>query len=308
MKLINSEIRFEVTNKCNAHCIMCPREKMKRPQGVLDMGLFTRVLDEAIGYGARQVSLENYGETFIDPYIFDRARYAKSKGMKVYTITNGSLIDDGKAALIAELFDKIRVSMYGITKTTYEKVHKGLSFDNVKRNVERLFEARSRLRSNLHIELYFLLMEENKEEKEAFISAYGKRADAVSVWKPHNWSDGRNYRRLLDKKKASCGRPATGPIQIQWDGLVVPCCFDYDSRIILGDMKKQTLRDVLHSRAYDDLRKAHKEGDFSKYPFCDMCDQLQKRSDVLVYTTIKDSKVGATNTAYFDLKNEEEKG
>ena len=62
MRLINPEIRFEVTNICNAKCIMCPREKMKRPQGVLDMALYKRVLDEAVCAGANQVSLENYGE------------------------------------------------------------------------------------------------------------------------------------------------------------------------------------------------------------------------------------------------------
>lgn len=301
MKLLNSEIRFEVTNRCNARCIMCPREKMKRPQGVLDMELYKRTLDEAVAAGARQVSLENYGESFLDPHIIERAQYARSKGLAVYTITNGSLLDEKTIDGIVRYFDKIRVSMYGVTKATYEKIHVGLTYETVVKNVEDLFAARARAKSLLRIEMYFLLMKENEHEMKAFLERYEKKADAVSVWKPHNWGDGRGY-RSASPAKVSCGRPMTGPVQVQWDGTVVPCCFDYDSRIVLGDLKTGTLRDVLKGERYEALRQAHAKGDFSRYPFCNACDQLHKRADVLVYTTIRNSVVGATNTTYFDLK------
>jgi len=304
MKLINPEIRFEVTNKCNAKCIMCPREKMKRPQGTLDMTLYKRVLDEACANGARIVSLENYGESFLDPYIFERARYARSKGCDVFTITNASVLDEEKCRRIHEVFTKIRVSMYAVTAKTYESIHVGLSFEKVRRNLERLLELKNELKSPLKIEIYFLLINENRHEMDEFIRLYGKRANALSVWKPHNWGDGREYRLPLTKMKVSCGRPATGPVQIQWDGKVVPCCFDYDSRIILGDLTRMTLHDVLHGDAYERLREAHSDGNFKDFPFCNLCDQLNKREDVLVYTTIKDAAVGATNTTYFNLKKE----
>ncbi|MFH1790720.1 MAG: radical SAM/SPASM domain-containing protein [Candidatus Omnitrophota bacterium] len=306
MKLINPEIRFEVTNRCNARCIMCPRDKMKRPQGVLDMALYKRVLDEACEYGATQVSLENYGESFLDPFIFERAEYAKSKGMKVFTITNGSIMDAESAAKMAGLFDKIRVSMYAVTKETYESIHKGLDFETVRGNVETLLTTRRAVKSGLRIEMYFLLLDENRHEMDAFLKTYEPRVDAVSVWKPHNWSDGRAYRERAGRK-VSCGRPFTGPVQVQWDGLAVPCCFDYDSRIVLGDFNKETLKDILKGEKYERLRRAHASGNFGAYPFCDSCDQLHKRADVLVYTNIKNSKVGATNTAYFDLEEEQKK-
>lgn len=300
MKLINPEIRFEVTNKCNARCIMCPREKMKRKQGILDFDLYKKILNEAISYGAKQVSLENYGESFLDPYIFKRAEYAKSKGLEVYTITNGSLFNEENCQKVLELFDKVRISMYATTKETYEALHRGLIFEEVKAKVMRLFRMRKQKNSNLRIEMYFLLMEENKHEMEDFIKEFKNVTDALSVWRPHNWGDGRKYRGVTEKR-SSCNRPFIGPVQVQWDGLAVPCCFDYDSRIILGDFNKETLYAILHGEKYNALRCAHRSGDFSKFPFCNICDQLNKRDEVLVYTTIENSKVGATNTTYFDL-------
>jgi len=301
-KLINSEIRLEPTNLCNSRCIMCPREKMKRAQGIMDMDLYKKIMDQAVDAGADKVSLENYGEAFLDPYIFERAEYARSKGLKTFTITNGSLFDEEKCQKTAELFDKIRISMYGITKATFESIHKGIEFEQVEANVARLFKVRNETKdSSLKIEMYFLLMDQNKHELKSWLDKYEKIADAASIWKPHNWSDGRTYRKPHGKK-ISCNRPFVGPLQVQWDGMVVPCCFDYDSRMILGDLNRESLYEVMSGTRYNELRKAHREGDFSKFPFCNTCDQLNKKDDVLVYTTIKDAKVGATNTAYFALQ------
>lgn len=301
-KLINSEIRIEPTNICNASCIMCPREKMKRSQGVLDRSLYKRIVDQSVDVGAKRISLENFGETFLDPYIFERAEYAKSRGLYTLTITNASLLDDEKCLDALKLFNVIRISMYSITKDTYETIHRGLKFEKARDNVERLISLQKQIKdSKTRIEIYFLLMDENKHEMHEFLNRYEKRVDAVAVWKPHNWGDGRIYRKLLGKK-ITCGRPFTGPLQVQWDGLVVPCCFDYDSRMILGDLNKQTIHEVFSGEKYKEIRTAHQQGDFSKYPFCNVCDQLNKREDVLVYTNIKQAKVGATNTTYFVLK------
>jgi len=40
MRLINPAIRFEVTNKCNYHCMVCPREKQKRLPGEMSFASF----------------------------------------------------------------------------------------------------------------------------------------------------------------------------------------------------------------------------------------------------------------------------
>jgi MoaA/NifB/PqqE/SkfB family radical SAM enzyme len=208
----NKEIRFEVTNKCNAKCIMCPREKMSRPQGVLDMRLYIRVLDEAHSMGADVVSLENYGETFMDPLFFERAAYAKGKGMRVFTITNGSLFDKRCAEKSVYFTDKVRFSIYGTTKEVYESIHKGLTYETVVGNLEYLLELKKKMAAKTpKVEVYFLLMDQNAHQAEEFKKRWLGKADDIAIWKPHNWSDGRAYRQLdIDKKKVTCGRPGKG--------------------------------------------------------------------------------------------------
>ncbi len=299
----NQEIRFEVTNKCNAACIMCPREKHTRPQGILDMDLYIRVLDEAFDMGARIVNLENYGETFIDPYFFDRAAYAKGKGMKVYTVTTGSLLNPRLAELCLYFIDKIRFSFYGTTKEVYEKIHVGLKYEMSLGNIEHLLSIKKKKnKKSPRIEVYFLMLPENEHQVEEFKKRWQGAVDHISIWKPHNWGDGRGYRSIHQSQpKVTCGRPRRGPVQIQWDGRVVPCCYDYNSTIVLGDLNTHSLYEVLTGKGYEDFRKAHDVGSFHLYPYCDNCDQLQKREDVLVYSTIEQSRVGALNSTYIQL-------
>lgn len=302
-KLTNPEIRLETTNRCNASCIMCPREKMTRPMGVLDMELFKRVVDEAVEAGATTVSLDHYGEPLMDPHFIERVKYAKKKGLLTFTVTNASLLNkELSEKLILAGFDKLRISMYGMTKEVFEKIHKGLDFDTVIGNIHSLLKARKALdRKNPRIEMCFLVLEENKDQVGLFRKEWEGVADDISIWKPHNWSDGRAFRKPDPKKKKTCGRPDTGPLQMQWDGIVIPCCFDYNSKIILGDLKKQSLAEVMRDPRYEALRDAHRKAEFWKYPLCDICDQLEEREDVLIYTTVKNSRVGATNTAHFNL-------
>jgi radical SAM protein with 4Fe4S-binding SPASM domain len=301
--LTNPEIRIEPTNTCNAKCTFCPRELMERRQGIMNMGFYKRIIDEAVEAGAKKVSLENYGETFLDPHIFERAAYAKSKGMETLTITNASLLNEEKNKKILELFDVIRISMYGMTKAVYEGIHVHLNFETVRDNTDNLLALRKQMNSQTKIMMYFLLLEENRHELDVWLEKYEPLATTVAVWKPHNWGNGRAYREV-SSKKTSCNRPQTGPLQVQWNGEIVPCCFDYDSKIKLGNLNNQSIGEVFNSREYRDLRDAHNAGDYSKFPFCAGCDQLNKREDVLVYTNNKEAKVGATNTTFFDLTKE----
>lgn len=291
MKLLNPEIRLEPTNFCNSHCVMCPRELMTRKKGFMEMDLYHKIIDEAVTLGAKVCSLENFGEPFLDPSLIEKAEYAKSKGLKTYTISNGSLLGKRMAEKAVKAFDKIRISFYGTSKDTYEYVMRGLNYDKAYENLENLLENHGDCR----IEIYFLALGINEHETEFFIRRYAHRAK-VSVWKPHNWIYGRDYRELGETKK-SCGRPFSGPLQVHWNGKVVPCCWDFNSEMILGDLNTQTISEVLEGESYLKIRNAHVTGKFKDY-LCDKCDQLYRDESVMVYTNIEEAKVGKTNTGY----------
>lgn len=308
MQLINKEIRIETTNQCNAHCVMCPREKLTREQGVMGMDLFKRIIDEVATYGIANVFLGGFGESMLDPFFVERVRYVKKFGLFCNFICNGSLLDEEKAGeLIDAGLDEIRFSVYGATAQTYSKIHRGLSFDETMRNIRNLLDLRDSLgKRTPRVLVFYLLFGENFHEVEEFKKEWINKADSIEVWKPHNFGDGRQYRQLNGAKRRSCNRPQIGPIQVQWDGTIIPCCWDYDGRMVLGDMKTHTLKEILHSEKYLAIQKAHIANKFNDYPFCQQCDQLMDHSDALVFSNRHnlppEKAVNLTNSNLYDLQ------
>ena len=44
-------------------------------------------------------------------------------------------------------------------------------------------------------------------------------------------------------------------MSIAWDGDVVPCCFDYDKKIVLGNIENETLSEIWNGTKMHDLRR-----------------------------------------------------
>jgi 2-iminoacetate synthase ThiH len=59
-------VQIESTNLCNAKCVFCPRDEMHRRQGVMDLDLFRKIVDECAALGITHVRVHNYGEPFLD--------------------------------------------------------------------------------------------------------------------------------------------------------------------------------------------------------------------------------------------------
>jgi len=123
----------------------------------------------------------------------------------------------------------------------------------------------------------------------------------LEVWRPHGWAGGRDYRDLNPKKK-TCGRPFRGPVQINADGKMMVCCFDFDARLIVGDTYKKTIKEILKDKPFIRIREKHESGDLSGL-ICQTCDQLNEGEDVLLYSNRDpDKQLGCTSSTKFCLE------
>lgn len=307
MKLLNPEVRIETTNICNATCIMCPREKMDRIEGVMDMDLFKKIVDESKALGAKAVFMGGFGEPLTDPLLVERVQYVKDRGLFCNFISNGSLFDEKQARGFIEAgLDEVRFSFYGQTKEVYESVHRGLNYEITHRNIHRFLQLKKDMgKKNPSILVYFLVLEQNKNQIQAFRDEWENVADFIEIWAPHNFGYGREYREINAHKKTSCGRPKRGPLQFQYDGTMIPCCYDFDGKMILGDIREKSIPEILKGKEYEALRTAHESGDFSSHSFCDNCDQLVEHSDALIFTNRHnlppEEAVLLTNSNHFNL-------
>ncbi len=287
-KLQHPEVRYEVTDHCNASCIMCPRESHDRPHGIMDQRQYERSIDEVAALGAEQVVLTGFGEPMLDRKLEDKIRYAKSKGLRTYIISNGSALTPKRASgLLLAGLDELRVSYYGMRAETYGAVMRGLDHARTTKNLLHFLSVRKSLGVPCKVQLSYLVLPENEQDVDQFLTFWKPLVDYIEVWRPHNFGDGKNY-RSRQGEKATCGRPQNGPLQIQWNGEVIPCCYDYNNQIVLGNGFEQSVPDILRGERYEALREAHRKGEFWRFPYCDQCDQLLEHSDALVYTNRHD--------------------
>ena len=306
-RLLHPEVRYEVTDNCNASCIMCPRDKHEhgREHGIMDQAQYERSIDEVVALGAEKIVLTGFGEPMLDKRLEDKVAYASSKGLSTYFITNGSALTPRRARKLLEAgLSEMRVSFYGMRPETYNAVMQGLDFNRTLKGVLEFLRLREELGATTRVQISYLELPENKSDTEAFREYWLPKVDAVEIWKPHNFGDGRDYRDRTEEK-TSCGRPENGPLQIQWNGEVIPCCYDYNNQIILGNAFEQPVLDVLNGPKYRLLRHAHRMKQFGMFPYCDQCDQLRPHADALIYTNRHnlppEEAVKLSNTDLFNL-------
>lgn len=304
----SNEMRFEVTTRCNYRCIICPRDKLTRKIESMSFKLFRylfdKIRDESPQYDT--MTFPGMGEPLLDKTLCKKISFAKKKKIKVLLLTNASLLTLNKFKEIENAgLDSVRVSIYGHNEKTYSQIHgiknSGL-FNRIKNN---LLEISKKKKNTKLLFTYNVVNGCNDLCLDSWVSFWQDKVDLLEVWRPHNWVDARQYRKVQIRKLKTCGRPRKTPLQIQVDGTVNMCCFDFNGKLLLGDLKTQGLKEIFSSRMFEKILRCHATGDFKNSGLiCENCDQRNAdKRDVMVYNSrfdIKD-RVNMVSTTYSKL-------
>lgn len=304
----SSEIRFETTTKCNYNCIICPREQFIRKKETMSFEKFQFLLQKIIHETSQYdtVTFSGFGEPLLDPTLDEKIRLVKKNNLKPLILSNGSLLSVKRFRELEQIGVKsIRISFYGMSPESYAGIHGLLDparFEKVKSALTEIAEIRT---STDIILTYNVVEGVNDKDTRKWIDYWKDRVDLIEVWKPHNWVDGRHCREIQNEKLKTCGRPWNTPLQVQVDGTVNMCCFDYNGKLLLGNLNTQTLDQIFSSENFRKILFCHERGDFSgSHLICETCDQRNaNKNDVMVYNSkfrIED-RIDKVSTTYSDL-------
>jgi len=303
VKLLNSEVRIENTNLCNAKCTVCARDKLRRPLTTMSLGAFRKLVDQVKYMGAETISVFGFGEPLLDMQLAGKIRYCTDKGLKTFITTNSSVLDVRRSEeLIDAGLSHIRFSAHGLYKD-YEKVHRGIKFDMFLRHTMNFIKMSKGL-----VTISVSAIPLHGESIAEFISFWkpGKLIDYLEIWKPHNWTSTKDYRGKTTKRKKTCGRPFSGPLQIQADGTMIVCCFDYNGKMVVGDTNTESIESILKGAKFKAIREKHRSGNLYDLP-CENCDQLNIGNDnpLLYSNRDPERKINCTSSTKFTLKEKE---
>jgi len=287
----NNDMRIEVTTCCNYNCIICPREKITRKKETMSFPLFKELFDRIIAETDQYDTLTfpGMGEPLLDPSLAQKIAYAKSvkKDIAVLLLTNGSLLTKETFQELEHAgLSSVRVSFYGHDADNYSHVH-GVDdayFEKVRQQLLDIVE----IKNNTELLLTYNVVDGcNDHVLQEWITFWEDKADLIEVWRPHNWGDAFSLRPLQEKKLKTCGRPFKGPLQVQVDGTVNMCCFDFDGKLTLGDLKTQSLAEIFSSPLFKKIKACHTSGEYAgSQLLCENCDiRNEDKSDVMVYNS-----------------------
>jgi MoaA/NifB/PqqE/SkfB family radical SAM enzyme len=272
------KVTIEITNACNSDCIMCPRQSMTRPVGNMDFELYKKIVSDCGRIGVKIIQPFNFGEPLLNKRLGDFIRYAKDNTKsRVQISTNGAMLDDEKAREIFDSgLDRINIDIDGFTKDTYEKVRRNLDFDSVVENTERFIEMKKRLNKKVFITVSIINMKETSGEIEKFRKFWRPKVNRVLNVKYNTWTGSVSDRNT----SAGNGGKFNCPCKMLWDqmvilqdGRVALCCLDYDGKVIVGDMKRETILEVWNGKPLNSLRQKQIELKFDEIPACRACNQ-----------------------------------
>jgi radical SAM protein with 4Fe4S-binding SPASM domain len=254
---------------------MCPQsELMTREKGMMDIGLYKRIIDEAKSF-VWCLQLFHTGEALLHPDIHKMIKYAYDAGMYTVINTNACLLSEEKASQIIDAnLSQISFSFDGPTPEAYEQLRVGASFDNVMNNIKLFLKMKKQKKAKYPYTIVEVIpMQETKAELNSFLKQLRNLGvDDVRLWGYHHWIHAEH------KNDTDVYYPCEYPYTIMavyWDGRVVPCCMDYNAGYVVGDVRYQSLQEIWNSTQLQKLRYALRNRDtYQQIELCKNCSFL----------------------------------
>ena len=248
-------IYIEITSACNLNCSFC--QETLRKSHFMSVSEFAHVIEEIKPY-TNYIYLHVKGEPLLHPQLEDILKICGDAGITVNITTNGTLIKDRLAILIAHPVHQINISLHSADDNDC------IQMDSY---IHQLFESCETLLDRTDTELSlrlwttrnspFLFGERNCEIKPRL---------HVNVQSPFEWPS-------LDSSYFNDRGFCQGLRQhlaILCDGTVVPCCLDGNGVMSLGNIFSTHLDSILSA----ERSVAFKQGFHAKRavePLCMHC-------------------------------------
>ena len=278
---------------CNFRCSFCPTghhaipEIANRYNGLMKFDVFTKIVDDLADFDKPIKVLRLYkdGEPFLNKRLADMVRYAKASGRVEYvdTTTNGSLITPGRLGPVLEAgLDKINVSVDGMTEEIYQRVT-GVRFDFPRfvENVKWLFANKG----SCEVVVKTIGDILTPAQREEFFDVFGDYADRIFVenlapcWPEFDTEKHMGVKITQGIYQQAIGETEVCPYifygcSVNADGQVSSCFLDWGRKLIIGDVRQDTMFEIWNSDKMNALRMLHLEGKRRSHPVCGSCGQL----------------------------------
>lgn len=254
-----NKVYVEITNICNMNCSFCHGHS--RPHRQMTMDEFTQILTKLQNH-TQYIYYHLMGEPLTHPMLPKFIRLAGSYGYKSILTTNGTLLHRRQDELLDAGLHKINISLHSFEDGSDE--------DHIRYIASLTDFAKKAAEAGTIV--VFRLWNKGFDN--------GKNDLALNILKqyiPGDWVENNRGTRIRNRIFVEFGERFEWPdknaeitgkrfscyglkdqIGILSDGTVVPCCLDSDGIINLGNIFKEDIDDILHSKRATDIVESFK--------------------------------------------------
>lgn len=245
-------IELELVSDCNLECVYCPRHYVNDLTGYIDFALFKRLIDEMSAYPDMMLVLHRRGESLLHPQFIECCEYVKGKFKEIQIATNVTPLTEKKAKAIIESLHFISFSID--TPSRFDENRVPAKYDAVEPKLMRFLELN---RGRVRTQVSMVQTEGTRlDDVEFFKEKWKGLVDRVRVYQEHS-TDG-NFGSI--KGGRTPRKPCMMPVYemlIYCDGKTGRCNHDWDGPP-MGDVTKNTIREIWTNDNYSDLREQHR--------------------------------------------------
>lgn len=281
-------LEIEPSSKCNMNCLFCGRQVMNRPEVLMDYNLYKKIIDECSNYDVVGISgFSGWGEPLLNPRLLDMIEYAHKHNILSHLCTNGLLLNKVVSNKLLDAgLDKIKISLQGATAENYSVMRANPHYQRIVDNIKKLVELRDKRGDDLFIQVSTSVTDETDEQVQEFTDFWKSTVDNFycdittfrrlrGIERVEEFIENKNLQTERPIRKSRCVDVRTRLV-VHADGFVPICCSDCKREVLLGDINKQTLKEVWDSPKLNNIRKilANDDGN-DKIPFCKPCINLR---------------------------------
>lgn len=272
-------LQVEPTNRCNLACANCPRAErdLRRPPRDLRLEEFRAVVDD-LEDSLLLLILWDWGEPFLNRDLPRMVRYATERDIRTVTSTNGHLLEDEPytKALLAAGLSALIVAVDSVEQESYARFRKGGTLDRILAGIERLVQWKRSSGSPTVINMRTVVTRHNEhrlEDLRKLALHLGVDHFSVKTLNPTVDTEFKDselaplteaYRRYayvngswMRRRKSSAPCHVTsGTANIHSNGDLVPCSYDFDGSMKIGNVFEQPASRLWNGPAFRQCRRA----------------------------------------------------
>jgi radical SAM protein with 4Fe4S-binding SPASM domain len=275
------KVRFVVlgtTGTCNASCVHCPTGKAEtahNPRTPMKMELFHKIIDGLVedclpveGH----IAFGLFGDALVDPFVIERAEYMRKHlpGVTLSVNTNGAAFNPAKHAKLQELATVISLHCESIDPATYDELMQPLRAERVFPKFEQMIKTFPG-KLDVAVPVSRRNVGEVAAIRDYFLSR-GARSVNFAPLMSRSAEDRTIFNQLaLAPHRIRCFANVADDLIVDCDGTVVQCCQDFQRLEPIGDLRRESLVDVLGNLQRERFRRQMQQGAHDERTACTRC-------------------------------------